>query len=96
MINHYAYAVLPLSWVGAKRRPSQFDSNKNAPGTNYSIPPEGFREVGPEGPEITPAPEDRNEGDFKNDGFTSTALRTALQNNSEEGQLEVQELPEQK
>ena len=49
--------------------------DKNAPGINYSIPPEGFREVGPEGPEITPAPEDRNEGDFKNDGFTSTALR---------------------
>ena len=69
MINHYAYAVLPLSWVGAKRHPSQFDSNKNAPGINYSIPPEGFREVGPEGPEITPAPEDRNEGDFKNDAL---------------------------
>jgi hypothetical protein len=51
--------------------------------------------VGPEGPEFTPAPEDTNEGDFK-DGFTSTALRTALQNNSEEGQLEVPELPEQK
>ena len=89
MINHYAYAVLPLSWVGAKRRPSQFASNKNAPGINL-VP------LLLEGPEITPAPEDRNEGDFKNDGFTSTALRTALQNNSEEGQLEVQELPEQK
>ena len=74
MRTHYPYgAVLPLSWVGAKRRPSQFDSNKNTPSTPYT--------VGPEGPEITPAPEDKNEGDFK-DGFTSTALRTALQNNS--------------
>ena len=76
--THYPYAaVLPLSWVGAKRRPTQFASNKNAPGTNYSIPPEGFREVGPEGPEITPAPEDKNEGDFK-DGFTSALSRKAV------------------
>lgn len=59
MRTHYPYAaVLPLSWVGAKRRPSQFDSNKNTP----SAPP---YTVGPEGPEFTPAPEDKNEGDFK-------------------------------
>ena len=76
MRPHYPYAaVLPLSWVSAKRRPTQFASNKNAHGTPYTD------EVGPEGPEFTPAPEDTNKGDFK-DGFTSTALRTALQNNS--------------
>ena len=58
MRTHYPYAaVLPLSWVSAKRRPSQLDSNKNTPSTTYT--------VGPEGPEFTPAPEDTNEGDFK-------------------------------
>lgn len=32
------FTSLPLSWVGSKRRPTQFASAKNAPGINYAAP----------------------------------------------------------
>jgi hypothetical protein len=64
-----SFTVLPLSWVGAKRRPTQFASNKNTPGTDYALLKKQRQEMleasaKAEAEANTPGPEEVNNGDF--------------------------------
>lgn len=75
---NFPVAVLPLSWIGEKRRPrvgtkcypTQFATRKNAPGKTTFKVMEPLKlsdpDVNIEEPATTPGPEETNDGDFKN------------------------------
>lgn len=99
-----SFAVLPLSWVGYKRRPTQFNSRKNTPGygrfnTLTEVNAAILGTTLSEEPATTPAPEETNDGDFKQilvvDSPIDEVLRSALPSSPEAGLLEVPELPKQ-
>lgn len=99
------FNVLPLSWVGAKRRPSQFADSKNAPGIKYAKLKENYAEMlrlsaeaeaknAENQNEVLPK---ENSGErilIVDDGRATTRLLSALQNDPSTGSLEVQELPQ--
>lgn len=91
-------AISPLApaWARAKARPTQFNSWKNMPGKRSSSLTYGPSpvcslqepDVNIDEPATTPGPEEVNGGDFK-----PQVLQSAVQGDTAQGPVEVQELP---
>lgn len=93
------FAVLPLSWLGAKRRPTQFASNKNVPGIKKEdLVVDRTGRFDSSKPNQSNVPQEKTEIEEKvmliDDGRATTRLLAALQASPEARPMEVPELPE--